>query len=254
MVYGRRLLLLLVFLLPGFVSAQLIAPNTDLPTYEMVVERRRFVNEDATTPTLTRAQLAHLRAQGWSAPRTDETGFDYIMRRSVRQFRPTTSGDLVMREFAYLDGAMTQAAERDPLHIPLATDPHRAENLMMSLHPLALVMPDFTEILALHFPDAEESTAPGGRKQVLTNDWVYIYTEDQEHGATADIAQYHRETGMLVKRTVYQDWYTAESGRYIPRHVYVRTYRGTDENPVVEMRFLNIKEAPLPRKASPTIP
>ena len=215
------------------------------PVYSFIVEKKRFINPDGvTSPTMFAEALADLEESGWSEPAVDEdAGLQYITRRSAVEIVPDNHGDLVVYEAVLVrKGTRDIFLRKRPLDIPIVTKPEASGNLLLARHPLAMVLPEFQELIEFEETGSARREGPSGKTRIYTNTWMYELNQDSETGQLSGLTQYHRKSGKLLKHVAFEGWHEAPSGRTIPSNVYVRTYRGSQNQPVVELHFLDVQE------------
>ncbi len=190
-----------------------------------------------------------LGAQGYTIHSRDfETGHESVARTSVVNIIPDENGDLVVREGIRVpaeDGQGHRYFAAEDIHIPLGTDPHRAPNPLFGRHPMALVDEDYREVLG--FPPLV-SRMEGDRETLeehMDNHWHYMVYRSIESGEVETVVLFDRNTGGVFLRASYGDWHEGPSGRMIPGRAVLRTFKGDQDRPVVEVRIANMEEVPL---------
>ncbi len=190
-----------------------------------------------------------LAAHGFLIQERDfETGHQYFARTSVVNIVPDENGDLIVREGIRVPGEGGEGVRylaAEDLHIPLATDPFRAPNPIFGRHPLALVSEELREVI--NFPPLVR-TREGEFQDIeehVDNHWHYVVYRNHENGQVDQIVLFDRNTGGVFMRAHYDNWHQSPSGRMIPGTAIMRTFKGDQDKPVVEVHVANMEEIPL---------
>lgn len=214
------------------------------------MQRRVFLNEEAdlgTSPTLTIEQTQReYTDKGFLTWRNDpETGIFFGQRDSIGVFEARPEGNYDFRELLTVPGlregdvAMQQIRH---VEIPVGTEPMKATNTTMALHPLGLVAPRLRHLREL----LEQDSVPmprAGLEVVETPKWRFELEYDPEIGVPTEIRQYKRNDGGLVRRTRYEGWQPdPRTRRWVPGRVATRTFRGSESLPLAELVFTNIRD------------
>lgn len=243
---GLKLVNLLLFTALLLIHQGVFAAH---PGWEFVQIKKRFLNDDApTTGALSQEQAGGLREAAYSGPHEEEeTGTQYFARESAIQILPAEEGDLAVYETIVRDDleGQTMMAKR-PLKLPIETNPYAASNVLAARHPLAYILPELQEVVAIREEPAILFMNPTGRAQIEQGNWIYIHHKDDD-GNIWRIDQFDKQSKGIVKRMIFRDWKTTAEGLRVPDEVILRTFRFDERKPVVEIQFLNITE----RSAAP---
>lgn len=216
------------------------------------MKRTYFINPDwGSEEHAVQAPFADgdLSAHGYILEGRDyETGHEYVARTSVVNIIPDENGDLRVREGIRVpapEGEGTAFMAAEDISIPVVTEPSLVPNVLFGRHPLALVLDEYRELMELPAMTGRGESAFGLREDHIDNHWHYMFFRSLENGQVERVALFDRNTGGLFLRAHFSDWHEAPSGRMIPGTAILRTFKGDQDRPVVEVHVTNFEELPL---------